>query len=320
MKLKNGNDKIKGRALGRMDFGSRGKNLVVKIFLYALLIGVTYVFLFPFLYMVVTACKTNADLNDVTVNWIPNSIKIDNFRMALEALNYGTGLKNTFLQTFLPTIGHLLSCGMAGYALARYKFKGQKFVFLLVIVSIIIPLQTLIIPSYILYSKVGMLNSIWPIVLPCFFGIGLKGGLFVFIFRQFFLGLPKEIEEAAKIDGCSFLGTYFRVVMPMSKSSLLVVSVLSAVWHWNSSYEAGIYISKEGYKPLASRISVIVDYVNNPPDSFFERLSSASSEQVINVAVLMAGCLLILLPLIIGFAVVQRYFMQGMERSGLGGD
>ena len=150
--------------------------------------------------------------------------------------------------------------------------------------------------------------------------MGLKGGLFVFIFRQFFLGLPKEIEEAAKIDGCSFLGAYFRVVIPMSKSIILVVSVLSIVWHWNSSYEASIYISKDALKPLASKISVILDYVNNPPESFFEALSSTSSEQVINVAVLMAGCFIILLPIMIGFAIVQRYFMQGMERSGLGGD
>ena len=171
-----------------------------------------------------------------------------------------------------------------------------------------------------MYSKAGMLNSFWPIVLPSFFGLGLKGGLFIFIFRQFFLRLPKEMEEAARIDGCSFIGTYFRVVMPMSKPILLVVSVLSVVWHWNSSYEAEIYISKENLKPLASRISVILQYVTNPPEDFFEKLQSSSSEQVINVAVLMAGCFLILIPIVILFAFVQKYFMQGVERSGLGGD
>lgn len=299
---------------------AKSKSFLVKLFLYALLIGITYVFLFPFLYMIITSIKTSADLGDVTVNWIPNAIKWDNFRIAAKAIEYGAGLKNTVIQTILSTLGHLISCGMAGYALARYKFRGQKLVFALVIVSIIVPLQTLIIPSYIMYAKLELLNTIWPIVLPCFFAMGLKGGLFVFIFRQFFLGLPKEIEEAAKIDGCSFLGAYFRVVIPMSKSILLVVSVLSIVWHWNSSYEASIYISKEAFKPLASKISVILDYVNNPPESFFEALSSTSSEQVINVAVLMAGCFVILLPIMIGFAIVQRYFMQGMERSGLGGD
>lgn len=299
---------------------AKGKSFLLQFFLYALLVGVTYVFLFPFLYMIITSIKTSADLGDVTVNWIPNTIKWDNFRIAAKAIEYGVGFKNTMIQTVFSTLGHLISCGMAGYALARYKFKGQKLIFGLVIISIIIPLQTLIIPSYMMYAKVEALNTIWPIVLPCFFAMGLKGGLFVFIFRQFFLGLPKEIEEAAKIDGCSFLGAYFRVVIPMSKSILLVVSVLSIVWHWNSSYEASIYISKDVLKPLASKISVIVDYVNNPPESFFEALNTASSEQVINVAVLMAGCFIILIPIMIGFAIVQRYFMQGMERSGLGGD
>ena len=296
------------------------KNFLIKIFLYALLIGVRYVCLFPFLYMIITSIKTSADLGDVTVNWIPNSIKWDNFKIAARAIGFGQGAKNTVLQTLLSTLGHLFSCGMAGYALARYKFKGQKMVFIIVIISIIIPLQTLIIPNYIMFANMELLNTMWPIVLPCFFGMGLQGGLFVFIFRQFFLGIPKEIEEAAKIDGCSFLGAYFRVVLPMSKSILLVVSVLSIVWHWNSSYEASIYISKNVLKPLSSKISVIVDYVTNPPEEFFDALTTSSSEQVINVAVLMAGCFLILLPIMIGFAIVQRYFIQGMERSGLGGD
>lgn len=296
------------------------KDKLPRVFLYVLLIAVAYVCLFPFLYMIVTACKTSVDLSDITVNWIPNTIKIENFTMAAKAIDYKTGLTNTVIITVLSTLGHVLSCGMAGYALARYRFRGQKAVFLVVVVSMIIPIQTLIIPSFIMYSKAGALNSFWPIVLPCFFGMGLKGGLFVFIFRQFFLRLPREIEDAARIDGCSFLGTYFRVIMPMSKSILLVVSVLSVVWHWNSSYEAEIYISKEALKPLASRISVILEYVTNPPDNFFEQMASSSSEQVINVAVLMAGCFLILIPIIILFAFVQKYFMQGVERSGLGGD
>ena len=296
------------------------KHILIKIFLYALLIGVTYVCLFPFLYMIITSIKTSADLGDVTVNWIPNSIKWDNFKIAAKAIGFGEGVKNTILQTLLATLGHLFSCGMAGYALARYKFKGQKAVFIVVIISIIIPLQALIIPNYMMFAKMELLNTMWPIVLPCFFGMGLKGGLFVFIFRQFFLGIPREIEEAAKIDGCSFLGAYYRVVLPMSKAILLVVSVLSVVWHWNSSYEAGIYISRNELKPLSSKISVIVDYVTNPPEEFFDALTMSSSEQVINVAVLMAGCFLILLPLMIGFAIVQRYFIQGIERSGLGGD
>ncbi len=296
------------------------KGKLTRIFLYVLLIAVTYVCFFPFLYMIITACKTSADLSDITVNWIPSTLKLENFVMAAKAIGYDTGLINTVIMTVLSTLGHLLSCGMAGYALARYRFRGQKAVFLVVVVAMIIPIQTLIIPSFIMYSKAGMLNSFWPIVLPCFLGMGLKGGLFVFIFRQFFLRLPKEIEEAARIDGCSFLGTYFRVVMPMSKPILLVVSVLSVVWHWNSSYEAEIYISKDYLKPLASRISVILQYVTNPPEGFFEQLQSSSSEQVINVAVLMAGCFLILIPIIILFCFVQKYFMQGVERSGLGGD
>ena len=127
--------------------------------------------------------------------------------------------------------------------------------------------------------------------------------------------MPKEIEEAAKVDGCSFLRAFFTIVVPIARPTILVVCVLSTVWHWNSSFEPSIFISKEALKPLSTRIDQIA-YVNNPPMEVFDGVS-AVSEQVINIAVLMAGCFLILVPLIVMFGIVQRWFMEGVERSGL---
>lgn len=303
--------------VGMVSYKSKTQHFFIKLFLYALLFGVVYAFLFPFLYMIITSMKSSSDLSDITVNWIPSSIKTANFVIAAKALNYGNALKNTAILTVTATLGHLLSCSMAGYAFARYKFKGRGFLFFLVLLSIVVPIQTLIIPTYLLFSDLKMINTMLPMIIPTYFGMGLRGGLFIFIFRQFFLGLPKELEEAAKIDGCSFLKAFFVIVLPIAKPILLVTSVLSVVWHWNASYEPSIYISREAIKPLASKIDVIVEYVTNPPQELFDSLASSSSEQVINVAVLMAGCFLILFPLILMFAVVQHYFMEGIERSGL---
>lgn len=296
---------------------SKTVRIITTLFLYALLIGVVYVFIFPFIYMIITSIKTSKDLSDVSVNWIPTSVKLDNFRIAVNSIKYFTGLQITAVITILSTVGHLFSCSMAGYAFARYKFKGHNLLFFIVLLSIIIPIQSLIIPLYMMFANFKMINSVFPLILPTFFGMGLRGGLFIFIFRQFFLGLPKEIEEAAEIDGCSFLKVFFTIVIPIAKPTLLVAGVLSTVWHWNASYEASIYISKDILKPLATRIDLIVNYVNNPPLDIFEDISSSAGEQVINVAVLMAGCFLILLPLMIMFGILQRFFMEGVERSGL---
>ncbi len=298
--------------------GARGRvtRILIQVFLYALLIGAVYVFLFPFLYMLITSVKSSKDLSDVSVNWIPTSLKFSNFTIAARVLNYGTAFVNTLTMTLLSDLGHVLSCSMAGYAFARYRFKGQNVWFVIVLLTIIVPVQNLIIPTYLMFAQVKLVNSFWPIVLPTFFGVGLRGGLLIFVFRQFFLGMPKEIEEAAKVDGCSFLRAFFTIVVPIARPTILVVCVLSTVWHWNSSFEPSIFISKEALKPLSTRIDQIVAYVNNPPMEVFDGVS-AVSEQVINIAVLMAGCFLILVPLIVMFGIVQRWFMEGVERSGL---
>lgn len=300
---------------------TKSTSFLLKLFLYMFLIGVAYVCLFPFLYMLITSVKTSKDLSDITVNWIPSGIKIDNYRIAATSLEYMRSLKNTLIIVILADIGHIFSCSAAGYALARYKFRGQRLLFVLVMIAIVLPIQALIVPTYMIFSNLKMLNSLSTLILPTFFGAGLRGALFVFIFRQFFLGLPKELEEAAKIDGCSFIGAFYRIALPIARPTVLVVAVLSTVWHWNASFESSIYISKDALKPLSNKINLIVEYVNNPPPDLFENLADPSSaEQVVNIAVLMAGCMLILLPLIVAFAFVQRRFIQGVERSGLTGE
>ena len=211
--------------------GARGRvtRILIQVFLYALLIGAVYVFLFPFLYMLITSVKSSKDLSDVSVNWIPTSLKFSNFTIAARVLNYGTAFVNTLTMTLLSDLGHVLSCSMAGYAFARYRFKGQNFWFVIVLLTIIVPVQNLIIPTYLMFAQVKLVNSFWPIVLPTFFGVGLRGGLLIFVFRQFFLGMPKEIEEAAKVDGCSFLRAFWWCVccrrfgtgiLPLNRRSL----------------------------------------------------------------------------------------------------
>ena len=274
---------------------------------YILMIDMAFVFLFPFIYMIVTSIKNNKDLYDFTVNWVPRTIEIKNYIIAFRALEYQRFFKNSFNMTAVATMGHFLSCSFIGYGFARYNFTGKKVLFSIVILSIIIPVQTIIVPQYIIFSNLKWINTYLPILVPSFFGYGLKGGLFIFIFRQFYLGLPRALEDAAKIDGCGFLRTYWNIVLPIAKSAFLVTLVLSIVWHWNDFYEPSIYINVPKLTILPSRLNTIIAMVNAPPEELTTEVGDA--ESIINNAVLM--------PVLISFCFLQHQFMQGIERTGL---
>lgn len=295
----------------------RFKNLIYRIAIYILLINLAFVFFYPFMYMVITSLKSNADLNDYTVNWVPRSFKFENYIIAFNLLDYTMYLKNSIIITLFATLGHALSCSFIGYGFARYNFPGKRILFFFVIVSLIVPVQTIIVPLYLTYANLKWLDTYLPLIVPTFFGFGLKGALFIFLFRQFYLGLPKELEEAAKIDGCGFLRTYWKIVLPVMKSAFVVTAVLSIVWHWNDFYEPAIYISKITMGVLPSRINHLVSIVNAPPEEMFELLQLEEAEETLNNAVIMAGTFLIILPVLIVFAFLQREFMQGIERTGI---
>lgn len=290
---------------------------ILRLASYILLFDMAFIFLYPFFYMIVTSLKTNADLYDITINWIPSKIKYQNYIMAYRALSYFKYFKNSAIYTIMGTIGHLLGCSFIGYGFARYKYPGKNFLFAIVLLSIIIPVQTLIVPLYMTYANFKWLNTYLPVIVPTFFGFGLRGGLFTFIFRQFYLGLPKALEDAARIDGCGFLRTYWNIALPIVQSAFLVAIVLSTVWHWNDFYEPGIYAGNPALTPLPVMVTKLIVLVHNPPLSLFEGMNLMESEAVMNTAVLMAGTFLVILPVLIVFAFLQRGFMQGIERTGL---
>ena len=294
-----------------------GKN-ILRFALYLFLLDIAFIFLFPFLHMIVTSLKTNADLYDPTVNWIPRNFKYQNYVMAYKGLEYFKYFKNSAIYTVIGTIGHILSCSFIGYGFARYKVPGDKILFFIVLLGIIIPIQTLIVPYYMLYANLKWLNTYLPITVPTFFGYGLRGGIFILVFRQFYFGLPKALEDAAKIDGCSFLRVYWNIALPVVKSAFIVTLILSIAWHWNDFYEPMMYNTNSAFHTLPKRLNRIQELVFNPPKDFFSEYTGlVDQEKVINSAVLMAATFQVLLPVIIVFSFLQKKFMQGIERTGL---
>lgn len=293
------------------------KKIIIGFALYLVLFDLAFVFIYPFLTMISDAFKSDADLINSTVKWIPTELYWTNFKVAFKQLNYMTYLKNSVLITVIATLGHTMVCSFVGYGFARYNFKGKGVLFGGVILSMLVPMQVLIIPLYSIFSGWHWTESWLPLLVPCFFGFGLRGGFYIFLFRQFFMGLPHEMEEAAKIDGCGPLKTFFYIMLPMSRSSILVCVVLSAVWHWNDYFEPNIYLSQ--VPELALLPSKL--------PGMYEQLAKLASDSevaegvsiVINQANCMAATFLVILPLLIAYVFVQKQFMEGVERSGLTG-
>lgn len=289
---------------------------VIRIFFYLLLFSLSFVFLYPFIIMIVDSFKSDADLANITVKWIPEKLVWNNYVIAFKQLSYQIFVKNSLVMSVIATIGHVLSCSFVGYGFARYRFRGRGVLFGIVILSMLVPIQVLIFPLYIQYSKWGWLDSYLPLLVPTFFGYGLNGAFFIFLFRQFFSSLPYEMEEAARIDGCGALRAFFKIMLPMSKSSLLVATVLSFVWHWNDYFEPNMYIRTISKQLLPSRLPLLYSLLNSE-DSLEAMVEEGGL--IFNEAMLMAATFLVILPVLIVYAFLQKKFMEGIERSGLTG-
>ncbi len=290
-------------------------NVILKTVLYVMLIGLAFVFLYPFIHMLVTSFKTYNDVMNTAIKWVPKEATVENWKLALEALNAKKTFFNSFIVTVLATIGHLLSCSLTAYGFARFNFPAKSTLFGIVIFSIIVPMQTISVPLYILFSNFKMLGTYMPMIIPCFLAMGLNGGLFIFLFRQYYIRLPKSLEEAAEIDGCTPYGTFFRIIMPSSGATTVVALVLSIVWHWNDYFQPGMYIDNTKNYMLPQMLPAMYES--------FRKLDVSTTQESIELAmkyhagVVMAGTLICVIPLLIMFLLLQNKFMQGVERTGL---
>jgi multiple sugar transport system permease protein len=249
---------------------------------------------------------------------VPRALEWQNYRLAFTTLRFWLHFKNALIITGVAVIGHLVSGSFVGYGFARYRFPLSRLLFGLVVISLIIPTQTLIIPMYIVFSKLDLINTYVPILLPTFFGFGLRGGLYIFIFRQFFIRLPHELEDAAKIDGCSFIRTYWNIVIPISQPAILVSTILGMVWHWHDFYEPQVYLQNPRLLPLPSMLPRLWQMMQMLEDEMMQAMAMQDEFFLLfNDAMYMAATVICLLPILIVFAVVQRYFIQGVERTGL---
>jgi len=301
------------------------------IFRALLLIGLAYIILYPLLYMVTMSFREKADMFDITVNWIPKHFTLLTIQRAWVAMDYPMTLLNTIIVSGLCSVVSAFTTSMAAYSFARFKFKGQGLLFALVIFSVIVPQSFYNMPAYIgfryydFFGILGIFNAItgqtlsvnligqyWPMLLPAIFGVGLRAGLFIYLFRQFFKGVPKELEEAAYIDGCGFWATYWRIMLPTVSSIFVSVFLFSFVWYWNDYQVAGLMMGSE-CPTLATNLSIIGTLL-----TAMDSVDQTIKVDTVRTALDRQGaCLLVVGPLVILYIILQRYFVESISRSGL---
>lgn len=300
-------------------------SLVYALFRTVFLVSVSYIILYPLFAMISYSFSSRADLMDTSVIWIPRSPDFENFKSAFKAMNYLGSLFQTLLVGLVSAFLEIFSCAIAAYGFARFKFKERGALFGLVLLTAIVPVQVIGIPLFInyryfdvlgilgliekisgVYLKPDIINSPLTFYLPSLFGVGLRSGLFIFIYRQFFLGLPKELEEASWIDGAGPLKTFFRVVIPSSGVVILTVSIFSIIWHWNE-YFLSVLFFKTNF-PLAVSLSNIISELHN-----------MGIRQEMAAGSVSAACLMFIAPMLIMFVFLQKKFIQSIDRVGIVG-
>jgi multiple sugar transport system permease protein len=274
--------------------------------------------------MLSTAFRPNEQMNDPSIVWIPKSLTMSNIEDVWQVMKFDTTLVNTIILNLVASVLQVVTCSITGYGFARFKFKGKSFLFAIVILMIIVPPQITAIPLYMQYAyfdlfgiirlfnngePISLINSGLTMYLPAMFANGLKAGLFIFIFRQFFRGLPKELEDAAYLDGCSPLYTYVKIMVPNAKQSFLTVFLFSIVWYWNDYYVSSSFFTQN------DTVALMLKNLNT---NLTQQLFQGQSVSVRQIIVwLEAGCLLSITPILVMYVFLQRYFIEGIERSGL---
>ena len=254
--------------------------------------------LFPIAWMLSTSLKGQIEALKMPPNWIPAKFQWNNYYDALTSNPFGLYFKNTAIFATLVMLGETLSCSFISYGFARLRAPGRDYLFLLVLATLMIPNEVTLIPQYVLFSKLGWTNSYKPLIVPAWFG----SAYLIFLVRQFYMGLPKEYDEAAVIEGASHLQIWSRIILPLSKPVLGAVAIMSFIYHWNTFQGPLIYLSDNSLFTVSLGLSMFRTPFGGTPWHWY-----------------MAASLVTILPCVVVFFVAQRYFIQGVTLSGLKG-
>lgn len=305
--------------------------ILYSIFRLVILLSIGFIIIYPLIYTVITSLQSKYAFLNSTRVWIPTEFAIlENYSAAFNAMEYVKSLWSTVRNELLSAAIEIASCALVAYGLARFNFKLKKVYTAILFLTILVPEMMIIIPRMLNYSHLDLfgilglvknmtgvdlrpniIDSPFAFWLPSIFGVGLRSGILIYIYIQFFKGLPKELEEAAWVDGAGPFRTFLSIALPSSGVVILTVAVFSMIWHWNDTVLSGMYMSADF--PLAYQVSTL----ENTLGQKYHIITSARDPQ--GMGYLMAGCVLFIVPMLIVYMIVQHWFIESIDRVGITG-
>lgn len=296
---------------------------------FLLIVGLAYFILYPLFIKLSLTFMDRKDLHDVTVTLIPKTFTLDNIVTVFNGMHYSEAFTNTLVLSVLVTIMQVVSCTVIGYGFAKFPFRGSKWLFSLVIFTLLVPPQVVITPIFIHYryfdplglmslftgSSVNLIDTNWPFVLNSLTGMGLKNGLYIYMSRQFFRSMPREIDDAAYVDGAGMFKTFYLINLPGAVPILTTIALFSFVWQWNDIfYIAWFFDSKLVLSTALESLAANLFYLENQGSNMAYNLDPAYVLLLNSI-----GTLFVILPLIVLYIFAQKYFVESIERSGIVG-
>lgn len=266
---------------------------------YFVLIAGSLLFLLPLFWMVSTSLKTSAETTRYPPVWFPVPLQWQNYVTLFERFPYWQFFLNSLLVTGSVIGGTLLSCSLAAYGFARLRMPGKDLIFMLLLSTLMLPGIVLVIPQFVLFHRFGWINSFRPLIIPAFFG----NVFYIFLLRQFFMTVPRELEDAARIDGASYLRIWAQIMLPLATPALLAVALYSFVVSWNDFFGPLLYLSDQEQYTVAVALNFLAGGIRSRPEHHL----------------LMAAATLSVIPCLLVFFSVQRWFMQGTVITGVKG-
>lgn len=273
------------------------QRLVRRTAIYATLVLFGLIFLLPFAWMVSTSVKPNDQVFVYPPQWLPNPILWDNYVDALTKVPFLSYFRNTVFISGMTIVGNLLSCSLVAYGFSRVRWFGRDAVFLIVLATMMLPTATTLVPLYVIFRNLGWMGTFNPLVVPPFFGTAF----FIFLLRQFFMTIPMDLSDAARIDGENEFGIFWRIILPLSKPALVTVALFSLLWSWSDFFGPLIFLTNEDLYTISLGLV-----------QFQSRYDTAWGQ-------VMAASTVFTLPVLVLFFVSQRQFVEGVTVTGLKG-
>ena len=280
----------------------KAKKRIRDVVYHVIVFGIGILMIYPLIWMFMSSFKETKTIFQTAGSLIPNPFTLDNYINGLKGfakVPFLVFFKNSLFISVVATIGTVISSAVVAYGFARFDFKGKKILFAAMLLSMMLPAQVLMIPQYLWYQKLGWVGSYMPLTVPYFFAIQ---GFFVYLISNFISGIPTELDEAAKIDGCSYARIFTRIMLPLIKPALVTACIFSFMWRWDDFLSALLYVSKSSMYPVSLALKLFCD-------------PGSSSDY----GAMFAMATLSILPSILIFLFFQKYLVEGISTSGLKG-